>query len=64
VEQLHNIVWIPPFQFYRKRDQQANFGTELTDLQHRNYAAIMSSVCVHLDHDNRLAAILVRGDPR
>jgi CopG family transcriptional regulator, nickel-responsive regulator len=34
---------------------------KLTELQHRYYAAIMSSVHVHLDHDNCLEVILVRG---
>lgn len=34
---------------------------KLTDLQHHYYAAVMSSVHVHLDHDNCLEVILVRG---
>jgi CopG family transcriptional regulator, nickel-responsive regulator len=34
---------------------------KLNDLQHQYYAAILSSVHVHLDHDNCLEAILVRG---
>jgi CopG family transcriptional regulator, nickel-responsive regulator len=34
---------------------------KLNDLQHRHFAAIMSSVHVHLDHDNCLEVILVRG---
>ena len=34
---------------------------KLNDLQHHYYAAILSSVHVHLDHDNCLEAILVRG---
>jgi CopG family transcriptional regulator, nickel-responsive regulator len=34
---------------------------KLNDLQHKVFAAIMSSVHVHLDHDNCLEAILVRG---
>ncbi len=34
---------------------------KLNDLQHKYFAAIMSSVHVHLDHDNCLEAILVRG---
>ena len=34
---------------------------KLTELQHQYHAAIMSSVHVHLDHDNCLEAILVRG---
>ena len=33
----------------------------LTELQHQYHAAIMSSVHIHLDHDNCLEAILVRG---
>src|SRR5579884_3370055 len=43
-------------------DHHARMLTEkLTDLQHRYYAAIMSSIHVHLDHDNCLEVILVRG---
>jgi CopG family transcriptional regulator, nickel-responsive regulator len=34
---------------------------ELTDLQHQYHDAVMSSVHVHLDHDNCLEVILVRG---
>jgi CopG family transcriptional regulator, nickel-responsive regulator len=34
---------------------------KLNDLQHQHYATILSSVHVHLDHDNCLEAILVRG---
>ncbi len=34
---------------------------KLNDLQHQYYAAILSSVHVHLDHDNCLESILVRG---
>ena len=34
---------------------------KLTDLQHRYYTAIISAVHVHLDHDNCLEVILVRG---
>ena len=34
---------------------------KLTDLQHQYHDAIMSSVHVHLDHDNCLEVILVRG---
>jgi len=34
---------------------------KLTDIQHRYHDAIMSSVHVHLDHDNCLEVILVRG---
>jgi len=33
----------------------------LTELQHKYHAAIMSSLHVHLDHDNCLEVILVRG---
>jgi CopG family nickel-responsive transcriptional regulator len=43
-------------------DHHARLLTEkLTDLQHRYYAAILSTVHVHLDHDNCLEVILVRG---
>jgi len=43
-------------------DHHARLLSEkLTDLQHQYYAAIMSSVHVHLDHDNCLEVILVRG---
>ena len=34
---------------------------KLNDLQHHYHNAIMSSVHVHLDHDNCLEVILVRG---
>ncbi|HME10151.1 MAG TPA: nickel-responsive transcriptional regulator NikR [Bryobacteraceae bacterium] len=34
---------------------------KLTDIQHRHYASILSSIHVHLDHDNCLEVILVRG---
>ncbi len=34
---------------------------KLAELQHEYYAAILSSVHVHLDHDNCLEVILVRG---
>ena len=34
---------------------------KLTDLQHQYHGAVMSSVHVHLDHDNCLEVILVRG---
>lgn len=34
---------------------------KLTELQHQFYAAILSSIHVHLDHDNCLEVILVRG---
>jgi len=33
----------------------------LTDVQHKYYEAIISSLHVHLDHDNCLEVILVRG---
>jgi CopG family nickel-responsive transcriptional regulator len=33
----------------------------LTELQHKYHSAIMSSLHVHLDHDNCLEVILVRG---
>ena len=35
---------------------------KVTELQHQYYAAIMSTVHVHLDHDNCLEMILVRGE--
>lgn len=34
---------------------------KLTELQHQYHAAVMSSLHVHLDHDNCLEVILVRG---
>ncbi len=34
---------------------------KLTDLQHEYHHAVMSSLHVHLDHDNCLEVILVRG---
>jgi CopG family transcriptional regulator, nickel-responsive regulator len=43
-------------------DHHARLLSEkLTDLQHRYYAAVMSTIHVHLDHDNCLEVILVRG---
>jgi CopG family nickel-responsive transcriptional regulator len=36
---------------------------KLTELQHKHFAAIVSAVHVHLDHDNCLEVILVRGKP-
>jgi CopG family transcriptional regulator, nickel-responsive regulator len=43
-------------------DHHVRLLTEkLTELQHRYFAAIMSTVHVHLDHDNCLEVILVRG---
>ena len=34
---------------------------KLTELQHKHHASIISSMHVHLDHDNCLEVILVRG---
>lgn len=34
---------------------------KLTDLQHQHYENILSSMHVHLDHDNCLEVIIVRG---
>ena len=34
---------------------------KLTELQHKYHSAIMSALHVHLDHDNCLEVILVRG---
>jgi len=34
---------------------------KLADLQHRHFAAVISTLHVHLDHDNCLEVILVRG---
>jgi CopG family nickel-responsive transcriptional regulator len=34
---------------------------KLTELQHQHFAAIMSNLHVHLDHDNCLEVVLVRG---
>jgi CopG family nickel-responsive transcriptional regulator len=43
-------------------DHHARLLSEkLTELQHRYYAAVMSSLHVHLDHDNCMEVILVRG---
>ncbi|MDE3199016.1 MAG: nickel-responsive transcriptional regulator NikR [Acidobacteriota bacterium] len=43
-------------------DHHSRLLTEkLTEIQHRHFAAILSSVHVHLDHDNCLEVILVRG---
>jgi CopG family transcriptional regulator, nickel-responsive regulator len=36
---------------------------KLADLQHKYFAAIVSTVHVHLDHHNCLEVILVRGKP-
>lgn len=43
-------------------DHHARLLTEkLTELQHHYHAAVLSSLHVHLDHDNCLEVILVRG---
>lgn len=43
-------------------DHHVRLLTEkLTELQHRYHSAILSSMHVHLDHDNCLEVILVRG---
>jgi CopG family nickel-responsive transcriptional regulator len=43
-------------------DHHVRLLTEkLTDLQHKYHSAILSSMHVHLDHDNCLEVILVRG---
>src|SRR5580704_11244665 len=43
-------------------DHHVRLLTEkLTDLQHKFHSAILSSLHVHLDHDNCLEVILVRG---
>jgi len=43
-------------------DHHARMLTDkLTELQHRHHTAILSSMHVHLDHDNCLEVILVRG---
>jgi CopG family nickel-responsive transcriptional regulator len=34
---------------------------KLTELQHRYFAAVLSTVHVHLDHDNCLEVVLVHG---
>jgi CopG family nickel-responsive transcriptional regulator len=36
----------------------------LTAAQHRHYASIISALHVHLDHDNCLEVLVVRGKPR
>jgi CopG family nickel-responsive transcriptional regulator len=35
---------------------------KLTELQHQYHAAVLSSMHVHLDHDNCLEVILVQGE--
>jgi CopG family nickel-responsive transcriptional regulator len=43
-------------------DHHVRLLTEkLTDLQHQYHSAILSSMHVHLDHDNCLEVILVKG---
>jgi CopG family nickel-responsive transcriptional regulator len=37
---------------------------KLNDVQHEHYRAILSTVHVHLDHDNCLEVVLVRGKAR
>jgi CopG family nickel-responsive transcriptional regulator len=39
-------------------------STRLTAIQHDYYALIVSSQHVHLDHDNCLEIVIVRGKPR
>ncbi len=34
---------------------------KLTDMQHHSYQSILSTVHVHLDHDNRLEVLIVKG---
>ena len=41
--------------------QQHKLQDHLTDLQHENHDLILSTTHVHLDHDNCLEVILVRG---
>lgn len=38
-----------------------NLSERLTELQHQYHSAIISTVHVHLDHDNCLEVIIVRG---
>jgi len=43
-------------------DHHARMLTEkLTDLQHHYHAAVLSTLHVHLDHDNCLEVVLVKG---
>jgi CopG family nickel-responsive transcriptional regulator len=37
---------------------------KLLDLQHRHHAVIVSNQHIHLDHDNCLEIIAVKGDPQ
>jgi len=43
---------------------KAHVQATLTDLQHDHYEIIISSVHVHLDHDNCLEVLVVRGKAR
>jgi CopG family transcriptional regulator, nickel-responsive regulator len=46
-------------------DHHTRLLTEkLTDLQHKFHSSILSTMHVHLDHDNCLEVILVRGKAR
>ena len=46
-------------------DHHVRLLTErLTELQHKYHSAILASMHVHLDHDNCLEVILVRGKAR
>jgi CopG family nickel-responsive transcriptional regulator len=45
---------------HHKRD----LSNRLTRIQHDHYGLIISSQHVHLDHDNCLEVIIVRGKPR
>ena len=41
--------------------QQHKLQDHLTDLQHKDHDLILSTTHIHLDHDNCLEAVMVRG---
>jgi len=46
------------------RHRQHKLQCQLTELQHQDHALVISATHVHLDHDNCLEVILVRGAAR
>jgi CopG family nickel-responsive transcriptional regulator len=40
---------------------QRELSEKLTDIQHNEYASVLSNLHIHLDHDNCLEVIVVKG---
>lgn len=43
---------------------QRELTSKLLDIQHHHYSEILSSQHIHLDHDNCIEVVVVRGVPR